>query len=116
MGMQYQIPKDILQIILSYLYLLAMIHFVYHGLKLSAMKSQIGQWGNSLAIRIPKYVVEALDLKPNDPVECTLEEGKLIVQRMQTLPELTLEELLAGITDPPESEVDWGRAMGNEVW
>jgi antitoxin MazE len=41
------------------------------------MKSQIGQWGNSLAIRIPKYVVEALALKPNDAVECTLEAGKL---------------------------------------
>ena len=27
------------------------------------MKSQIGQWGNSLALRIPKYAVEALDLK-----------------------------------------------------
>ncbi|NJK57401.1 MAG: AbrB/MazE/SpoVT family DNA-binding domain-containing protein, partial [Pleurocapsa sp. SU_5_0] len=37
------------------------------------MKSQIGQWGNSLAIRIPKYAVEALDLKPNDAIECTVE-------------------------------------------
>jgi antitoxin MazE len=80
------------------------------------MKLQIGQWGNSLAIRIPKYVVEALDLKLNDPVECTLEEGKLIVQPMQTLAELSLDELLAGITDPPEPEVDWGRPTGNEVW
>jgi antitoxin MazE len=39
------------------------------------MKSQIGQWGNSLAIRIPKYVVEALELKSNDAVECTVEAG-----------------------------------------
>jgi antitoxin MazE len=80
------------------------------------MKSQIGQWGNSLAIRIPKYVVEALELKPNDAVECTLEAGKLIVQRIQTLPELSLEELLADITEPPEPEVDWGKPMGDEVW
>jgi antitoxin MazE len=86
------------------------------GLRLSLMKSQIGQWGNSLAIRIPKYVVEALDLKPNDAVECTVEAGKLVVQRMQTLPEFTLEELLAGITEPPEPEVDWGKPMGEEVW
>jgi antitoxin MazE len=80
------------------------------------MKSQIGQWGNSLAIRIPKYVVEALDLKPNDAVECTVEAGKLVVQRMQTLPEFTLEELLASITEPLEPEVDWGKPMGDEVW
>lgn len=80
------------------------------------MKSQIGRWGNSLAIRIPKYVVEALKLEPNDTVECTLEEGKLVVQRIQTLPELSLEELLADITEPPEPEVDWGKPMGGEVW
>jgi hypothetical protein len=39
-----------------------------------------------------------------------------IVQIMQTLPELTLEELLASITEPPEPEVDWGQPMGDEVW
>ncbi len=80
------------------------------------MRSQIGQWGNSLAIRIPKYVVEALELKPNDAVECTVEAGKLVVQHVQNLPELSLEELLAGVTEPPEPEVDWGKPMGDEVW
>jgi antitoxin MazE len=80
------------------------------------MKSQIGQWGNSLAIRIPKYVVEALELKPNDAVECTVESGKLVVQRIQHLPELSLDELLAAVTEPPEPEVDWGKPMGDEVW
>ena len=80
------------------------------------MRSQIGQWGNSLAVRIPKYVVEALDLKPNDSVECTVEEGRLVLVRTQILPELTLEELLAGVIDPPELEINWGGPMGNEIW
>ena len=52
------------------------------------MRSQIGQWGNSLAVRIPKYVVEALDLKPNDSVECTVENGRLVLVRTQVLPEI----------------------------
>ena len=30
---------------------------------------QVSKWGNSLAIRIPASVVEALDLKPGDDVE-----------------------------------------------
>ena len=80
------------------------------------MRSQIGQWGNSLAVRIPKYVVEALDLKPNDSVECTVEEGRLVLVRTQILPELTLEELLVGVIDPPELEINWGGPMGNEIW
>jgi antitoxin MazE len=80
------------------------------------MKSQIGQWGNSLAVRIPKYVVESLDLKLNDPVECTVENGRLVLEPIQALPELSLEDLLAEITEAPEPEVDWGRPMGGEVW
>jgi antitoxin MazE len=80
------------------------------------MKSQIGQWGNSLAVRIPKYVVESLDLKLNDPVECTVENGRLVLEPIQALPELSLEDLLAEITEAPELEVDWGRPMGGEVW
>lgn len=80
------------------------------------MRSQVGQWGNSLAVRIPKYVVEALDLKLNDSVECTVEEGRLVLVRTQILPELTLEELLTGVIDAPEPEVNWGGPMGNEIW
>jgi antitoxin MazE len=80
------------------------------------MKSQIGQWGNSLAIRIPKYVVEALQLKPNDAVECLVENGKLIIQPIQTLPQLSLEDLLAEVVESPEPEVDWGNALGREAW
>jgi antitoxin MazE len=80
------------------------------------MKSQIGQWGNSLAVRIPKYVVEALELHANDTVECSVQDGKLVFEPVQTLPELSLEELLAEVTVPPEGEIDWGQPMGNEVW
>jgi antitoxin MazE len=30
---------------------------------------QVAKWGNSLAIRLPAAVVEALDLKPGDEVD-----------------------------------------------
>jgi antitoxin MazE len=33
---------------------------------------QVSKWGNSLAIRIPKVVVEALQLKEGDEVEVTV--------------------------------------------
>ncbi len=39
-----------------------------------------------------------------------------IVQLMQPLPELTLEELLESVTEPPEPELDWGEPVGDEVW
>jgi antitoxin MazE len=33
------------------------------------MSVQVAKWGNSLAIRIPAAVAEALELKPGDEVE-----------------------------------------------
>ena len=30
---------------------------------------QVAKWGNSLAVRLPTAVVEALDLKPGDAIE-----------------------------------------------
>ncbi|MHB1292530.1 MAG: AbrB/MazE/SpoVT family DNA-binding domain-containing protein [Sulfuricella sp.] len=30
---------------------------------------QVAKWGNSLAVRLPSAVVEALDLKPGDNIE-----------------------------------------------
>ena len=80
------------------------------------MKTQIGQWGNSLALRIPKYIHEALRLKLNDAVECSVEDGKLVITPVQALPELSLDELLAEVVEPPEPEVDWGNPVGDEVW
>jgi len=33
---------------------------------------QVSKWGNSLAIRLPQAVVEALDLKEGDEIEITV--------------------------------------------
>lgn len=33
---------------------------------------QVGKWGNSLAVRLPQSVVEALDLKEGDKIEITV--------------------------------------------
>ncbi|MDJ0651313.1 MAG: AbrB/MazE/SpoVT family DNA-binding domain-containing protein [Xenococcaceae cyanobacterium MO_188.B19] len=80
------------------------------------MKSQVGQWGNSLAVRIPKFITESLDLKANDQIIFSLEEGKIVLKPVKILEELSLDELLAEVDEPPETEVDWGKPMGNEVW
>ena len=81
------------------------------------MKSQIGQWGNSLAIRLPKFVTESLELEVNESLEFSLEEGKIVLKPVrESLPELSLDELLAEVTEPPEPEIDWGKPMGKEFW
>jgi antitoxin MazE len=79
------------------------------------MKTQIGRWGNSLGLRIPKYIVEELALVANSEVECRLENGALVVQPVNKLGKYTLQQLIAAELEE-DPEVEWGSAMGDEEW
>jgi len=65
-----------------------------------------------LAVRIPKAIADALELKEGSKVEVKVEGNRIVI-----IPKRDLKELLGRIT--PESvhgEVDWGKREGNEVW
>jgi antitoxin MazE len=79
------------------------------------MHTQIGKWGNSLAVRIPGTYAKDLDLKEGMDLDVSLVEGKLVLRPLEE--QYTLEALLAQIT--PENlhgETDWGPAVGRESW
>lgn len=78
------------------------------------MKAQIGKWGNSLAIRLPKYVTEELKLEVADRINCRIESGKIVIELLKD-DDLTLEELLAMPLEK-EEEVNWGNPQGEEIW
>ena len=81
----------------------------------TAARSQVVGWGNSHALRIPRAMLDALNIKEGDEVELMVEDGHLTARPVH--PKLTLESLVAAIT--PENcheEVDWGKPVGNEVW
>ncbi|MBW1996801.1 MAG: AbrB/MazE/SpoVT family DNA-binding domain-containing protein [Deltaproteobacteria bacterium] len=79
------------------------------------MELQIGKWGNSLGIRLPKHISEALHLKPKDKVSCAIENGKLVLRPVRLVKKYTLKELLAKAEEPSE-EISWGKPEGEEVW
>ncbi len=79
------------------------------------MKTRVQKWGNSLAVRIPQHVIREAGLAYNAAVEMRVEEGKLVIQRIEDT--ATLEALLAKVT--PENlhkAVDTGGSVGKEVW
>lgn len=80
------------------------------------MKTKIGQWGNSLAVRIPAHIAESLNLQPNDAIEFSVVDDKAILSPVHELPDFTLDELLAQMTEQPEPEIDWGIPVGKEAW
>lgn len=49
---------------------------------------RVAKWGNSLAIRLPAIVVEALELKEGDEIEVRAAEGELDIARKPTREEL----------------------------
>lgn len=80
-----------------------------------SMRAQIVGWGNSQALRIPRVVLDALQIREGDEVEMAVESGRLTVRPVN--PKLTLESLVAAITpDNCHEELDWGKPVGNEVW
>jgi antitoxin MazE len=79
------------------------------------MRTQIVKWGNSLAVRIPKPVVQKAKLKEGDSLEIeATAEGDVELRRQAKIP--SLAQLIARIT--PENryaEISAGAEVGKEI-
>jgi antitoxin MazE len=79
------------------------------------MKAQMVKWGNSLALRIPKPVVEEARLKEGDYLEIEATEGQIRLRRMTNTKQPTLMQLVDQITaENRYSEIPAGREVGRE--
>ncbi len=79
------------------------------------MRGRVSRWGNSLAIRIPSSVREAIQLDEGSAVDLTVEDGRLLITPVVSA--YRLEDLVAGIDDGNRhAETGWGEPVGNEAW
>jgi antitoxin MazE len=79
------------------------------------MRTQIGRWGNSLAVRLPGAYVKDLGLSEGTELEISAVGGGLLLRPAKR--EYSLEELVAQITEENRhGETDWGQAVGREAW
>jgi antitoxin MazE len=78
------------------------------------------KWGNSLAVRIPKAIADALKVSHGRRAEIRVENGALVLRPLlkpTRKPRYTLDELLRGMTkENVPQEVDWGPPRGKEAW
>lgn len=80
------------------------------------MSILVQKWGNSLAIRLPKPVAVQVGLSQGSWVDLTV-DGNTLCVRPVSPPELTLDALLAGVTDENLHEaVEITDGVGMEVW
>jgi len=85
------------------------------------MKTNLVKWGNSAAIRIPKAILEKLNIDSNNfeniSFNIDIEGDKLILGKKQ---KKTKFELLAekstGEKLNSKIDIDWGNPVGKEVW
>ncbi len=80
------------------------------------MRATVKKWGNSAAVRIPASVMQATRLHLDVVVEVREEAGRIVIEpiRQKTY---DLDTLLKAITPTNQHEaVDFGPAMGKEVW
>jgi antitoxin MazE len=83
------------------------------------MKVEFLRWGNSLALRVPKAFAEEIGAVEGKPAEMTAENGVLVIKvtKPKKRRRYLLEHLINGITEENRHpEIDWGPAVGNEVW
>ena len=81
------------------------------------MQTTIVKWGNSQGVRLPKMLLESVNLSDNDPVEIVTEGNKIIIQKSAGRPK-TIKELFAGYEGGTfkTKVVDLGEPVGNELW
>ena len=78
------------------------------------MITTIQKWGNSKAVRLPKGLLESLDLQENDKVKINVDDGRVIITPLRK--KITLRERLASYEGryQPE-EWDTGKSRGKEL-
>ena len=78
--------------------------------------SKIQKWGNSQGIRIPKKMLETLNLKVNDSISIEEEEDCLKIKKIET--ELSNIEKLFLNYDGEYEKIDlgWDNEVGKEIW
>ena len=77
------------------------------------MKAKISKWGNSLAIRLPKAVVESLRAREGEAVELVIEDRALLIRPLR--PYYRLEDLVAAMKHQDQPEIIEFSPMGEEI-
>jgi antitoxin MazE len=68
---------------------------MYQQARRITMQVTIKKWGNSLAARLPKAIVESSQLSLNETVDIEVIKGRVVLSPTRNTKEYSLDELLA---------------------
>lgn len=80
------------------------------------MITNVQKWGNSQGIRIPKSILNELNITNGQSLDLSVADGAIIIRRIEHKRK-SIKELFEGYTgDSKCEEIDWGERVGNEEW
>ena len=87
-------------------------------------KTAVRRWGNSQGIRLSKEIINRMNLKEDDEVSISIDDGKMIIEKINKPKYLNLKERLEAFYNKPiheiyvesTQEVDTGIPKGEEIW
>lgn len=83
------------------------------------MQTTISKWGNSQGVRIPKELLDKVNLAQNDVVEVIADDENIIIKKSKkrTKKYKTIQERFQGFADAYDFEIiNWGKPEGHEIW
>ena len=79
------------------------------------MTTTIQKWGNSQGIRIPKFLLEAVQWSDDEELVLSADKNKIIIEK--ATPRKNIKELFADFEgEYTPVDMDWGKPIGGEIW
>ncbi len=78
------------------------------------MTVKLQKWGNSMGVRIPKSIIEKVNLEENDELIVEQQDGKIVI--FPAKKKLSLNDLMDQVTLENLHGEDDFKPEGNEVW
>ena len=82
------------------------------------MKIKVSKWGNSQGIRIPKSIFNELSINEGDELELNIVNDSIVINKI--IPKnKTIIDLFEGYefdNNDLVKEINWGEAVGEEIW
>ena len=84
------------------------------------MKATVSRWGNSLGLRLPKRLIDELEIREGTQVDLEPAQNGGYTLRVASISvpiaKFSLSSLVADLEPMSQEEVDWGQPQGDEVW
>ncbi|MFA7572001.1 MAG: AbrB/MazE/SpoVT family DNA-binding domain-containing protein [Sulfurimonadaceae bacterium] len=81
------------------------------------MTAKISKWGNSQGLRMPKNIMESLQLHVGDDVNITILDGKVILEPIKKdILNYDLNNLISKIPSDYKASEEFDTIIGKEEW